>query len=372
VTAPDALGELALRPWGRSAPGLIQHRTPERLVELQLLQRLSLAGIGRRILHAVLVLLHSQLELILLLLKWVFTLAGKAAIANPLAGWTRFLGFLLTALLVFLGLRWFRKLLFGLSKDSTGSHSRSKPPSRRNTIMFRNTIIVTALAALLLHVTDPHAPAWRGGRSLAAMFPISARPPSPPSATLRSPHRARKPCRHRDALQLLPRVGDVDPYPFDLALERLDLAAARDLLVQLAIDFAGERVQRVQARLDALDERLLARDPRHLPIEIVGDRHEVGRLLRALVDDRQPATLALGFGLDDDRRWMTHHQSTKRQAQPQHLQLGDNAHAAGQHCRGDYRLNTEDVGPRHGLPHSLTSSRLPPGNAAAPRLQRTL
>jgi geranyl-CoA carboxylase alpha subunit len=32
-----------------------------------------------------------------------------------------------------------------------------------------------ALAALLLYVTHPHAPAWRGGRSLAAAFPLAAR-----------------------------------------------------------------------------------------------------------------------------------------------------------------------------------------------------
>ncbi|WP_375414312.1 acetyl/propionyl/methylcrotonyl-CoA carboxylase subunit alpha [uncultured Bradyrhizobium sp.] len=32
-----------------------------------------------------------------------------------------------------------------------------------------------ALAALLLHVTDRHAPVWRGGRTLAATFPIAAR-----------------------------------------------------------------------------------------------------------------------------------------------------------------------------------------------------
>jgi geranyl-CoA carboxylase alpha subunit len=32
-----------------------------------------------------------------------------------------------------------------------------------------------ALAALLLYVTDPFAPPWRGGRTLAATFPIAAR-----------------------------------------------------------------------------------------------------------------------------------------------------------------------------------------------------
>jgi geranyl-CoA carboxylase alpha subunit len=33
----------------------------------------------------------------------------------------------------------------------------------------------TALAALLLYVTHPHAPLWRGGRSLAATFPLILR-----------------------------------------------------------------------------------------------------------------------------------------------------------------------------------------------------
>jgi geranyl-CoA carboxylase alpha subunit len=32
-----------------------------------------------------------------------------------------------------------------------------------------------ALAALLLYVTNPHAPPWRSGRSLAATFPLTAR-----------------------------------------------------------------------------------------------------------------------------------------------------------------------------------------------------
>src|SRR6185369_16287430 len=32
-----------------------------------------------------------------------------------------------------------------------------------------------ALAALLLYVTHPHAPPWRGGRCLAATFPLTMR-----------------------------------------------------------------------------------------------------------------------------------------------------------------------------------------------------
>ena len=92
-----------------------------------------------------------------------------------------------------------------------------------------------------------------------------------------------------DRFQLLPRVGHLDGDAVDLVAERFDLAAARDLLVELLVDVAGQRVQRVEPPLDALDELLLGRDARHLAIEIVGDRHEVGRLLRALVHDGELA-----------------------------------------------------------------------------------
>ena len=92
-----------------------------------------------------------------------------------------------------------------------------------------------------------------------------------------------------DPFELLPRVGDLDGDAVDLAAQRLDLGAPRDLLFELAIDVAGEDVEGVQARLDALDELLLAGDAVHLAIEIVGDGDEVRRLLRALVDDGQLA-----------------------------------------------------------------------------------
>jgi geranyl-CoA carboxylase alpha subunit len=39
----------------------------------------------------------------------------------------------------------------------------------------RATEAGAALAALLLYVTNPHAPPWRGGRSLAATFPLTMR-----------------------------------------------------------------------------------------------------------------------------------------------------------------------------------------------------
>jgi geranyl-CoA carboxylase alpha subunit len=39
----------------------------------------------------------------------------------------------------------------------------------------RTTSADAALAALLLYVTNPHAPPWRGGRSLAATFPLTMR-----------------------------------------------------------------------------------------------------------------------------------------------------------------------------------------------------
>ena len=74
-----------------------------------------------------------------------------------------------------------------------------------------------------------------------------------------------------------------------MILQPLDFGAPRDLFLELAIDLRGHRAEAVEARLDALDELLLGRDPRHLAIEIVGDRNQVRRLLRPLVDDGQLA-----------------------------------------------------------------------------------
>ena len=41
-------------------------------------------------------------------LEWPFKRAGATSIAESLRGWTGFLGFFLTLLVVFLALRWFR------------------------------------------------------------------------------------------------------------------------------------------------------------------------------------------------------------------------------------------------------------------------
>ena len=50
-----------------------------------------------------------------------------------------------------------------------------------------------ALAGLLLYVTNPQAPAWRGGRSLAATFPL------PSKIEIAGQHaRARNSARERD------------------------------------------------------------------------------------------------------------------------------------------------------------------------------
>jgi geranyl-CoA carboxylase alpha subunit len=47
---------------------------------------------------------------------------------------------------------------------------------RDDLLARRNDVSLdAALAALLLYVTDPHAPPWRSGRTLAATFPIAAR-----------------------------------------------------------------------------------------------------------------------------------------------------------------------------------------------------
>src|SRR5262249_48637558 len=50
----------------------------------------------------------AVIELVLLGLERGFKLAGATRIANPLQGWTTFLGYLLACLLAFLILRWFR------------------------------------------------------------------------------------------------------------------------------------------------------------------------------------------------------------------------------------------------------------------------
>src|SRR5260370_3989086 len=48
------------------------------------------------------------MELLLSGLKWAFKLAGVQSVADLLSGWTGFLGFFLSLLLIFLTLRWFR------------------------------------------------------------------------------------------------------------------------------------------------------------------------------------------------------------------------------------------------------------------------
>jgi phosphoserine phosphatase RsbU/P len=50
----------------------------------------------------------AGMELILLALQWIFSRLGRPAMAVSLTGWTRFLGFILCLLLLFLALRWFR------------------------------------------------------------------------------------------------------------------------------------------------------------------------------------------------------------------------------------------------------------------------
>ena len=63
-----------------------------------------------------------------------------------------------------------------------------------------------------------------------------------------------------NALQLLLRVGHLDGDAVAQALERFRVSASDDLLLELAVHVADERVQGVQAALDALDELLLRLD----------------------------------------------------------------------------------------------------------------
>jgi sigma-B regulation protein RsbU (phosphoserine phosphatase) len=48
------------------------------------------------------------IELLLSALRWIFRLFGATSVVESLRQWTGFLGFILTILLIFLGLRWFR------------------------------------------------------------------------------------------------------------------------------------------------------------------------------------------------------------------------------------------------------------------------
>ncbi len=50
----------------------------------------------------------AGIELLLVLLRWFLNVVGARQIANPLAGWTGFLGLVLSILAAIIGLRWFR------------------------------------------------------------------------------------------------------------------------------------------------------------------------------------------------------------------------------------------------------------------------
>src|SRR5215831_16963874 len=51
----------------------------------------------------------GAIEVLLLVLQGLFSLAGKAQWAEPLSGWSGFLGFILCVFAFFLFVRWFRK-----------------------------------------------------------------------------------------------------------------------------------------------------------------------------------------------------------------------------------------------------------------------
>jgi sigma-B regulation protein RsbU (phosphoserine phosphatase) len=98
----------------------------------------------------------AAVESILLLLRWIFTQAGKTAIADPLRGWTVALGMLLAFLLLFLSMRWFR-----------------------NHVMWsvRNRLIVTYLfigaLPIVLVLVMASVSAWLFGMQFSAFVTVS-------------------------------------------------------------------------------------------------------------------------------------------------------------------------------------------------------
>ncbi len=90
-----------------------------------------------------------------------------------------------------------------------------------------------------------------------------------------------------DAFQLLLGVGYLEGNPVDLTAETFNFGPTSNLLLHLAIDVGGHPAQRVQARLDTVDELLLRCDPRPLTLEVFGERRQVGCLLGAFVDRRE-------------------------------------------------------------------------------------
>ena len=65
-----------------------------------------------------------------------------------------------------------------------------------------------------------------------------------------------------DVFELVLRVDHLRAEAVARGLERVELGAARELLLELPIDVGAERVQAVEARLELLDERHARRDAR--------------------------------------------------------------------------------------------------------------
>jgi len=85
----------------------------------------------------------------------------------------------------------------------------------------------TALAALLLYVSNPHAPPWRAGRSLAAAFPLAAR------FTIGGKVHEIEIVRERDGGYVASRDGDVHRFEVE-ALEGDSIRFRHDGVMQSA------------------------------------------------------------------------------------------------------------------------------------------
>ena len=92
-----------------------------------------------------------------------------------------------------------------------------------------------------------------------------------------------------DGIELLLHVGNLQRQSVTQTPQRLHVCASAQLLFDLPIDIATQGIQRVEAGFDLFNELLVARDPRHLSVEIICNGQQGGRLQRFLIHHRELA-----------------------------------------------------------------------------------